>query len=253
LPFSLFFVLYDREEGPFTENGLKTLLEEVRTLSTVDLAVLLEPTDNMIEIGCLGSLHARLVVRGRAAHSARPWQGENAVYKATPLLSRLAAIPPRPVTVSGLTFRESLSLTLAHAGQARNIIPDRFELNLNYRFAPSDDPEAACRKAVQEVRELTAEADLEIVDVAPPGRVPEDNPLLDHLQCFVGAGRRAKEAWTDVARFGLWGVDAVNFGPGAPAQAHQAGEWASLGAMVHAYETLERFLTTPSPKNSSAG
>ena len=247
LPFSLVFVLYDREEGPFTENGLKTLLEEVRALSAVDLAVLLEPTDNAIEVGCLGSLHAKLVVRGRAAHSARPWQGENAIHKAAPLMSRVAAIEPRPVLVSGLSFRESMSLTLAQAGHARNVIPDRVELNLNYRFAPADDPEAACRAAVERVRTLTAEADLDIVDLAPPGRVPSDNAFLDELSRLVGSERRAKEAWTDVARFGLWGVDAVNFGPGTSAQAHQANEWASLEAMIHAYEILKDFLTAPLP------
>ena len=245
LPFALVFVLYDREEGPFTENGLKTVLEEVRALAAVDLAILLEPTDNMIEVGCLGSLHAHLVVRGRAAHSARPWQGENAVHKAAPLMSRIAAIEPKPVLVSGLSFRESLSLTLMAAGQARNVIPDRAELNLNYRFAPTDDPEAACRAAVERVRTLTAEADLDIVDLAPPGRVPADNAFLDELQRLVGHERRAKEAWTDVARFGLWGVDAVNFGPGTSAQAHQANEWASLDAMTNAYDILQRFLTTP--------
>jgi succinyl-diaminopimelate desuccinylase len=245
LPFSLIFVLYDREEGPFTENGLKTLLEEVRALSAVDLAILLEPTDNTIEVGCLGSLHARLVIRGRAAHSARPWQGENAIHKAAPLLGRIAALEPSPVLVNGLSFRESMSLTLAQAGHARNVIPDRVELNLNYRFAPADDPEAACRAAVGRVRTLTAEADLDIIDLAPPGRVPMDNRFLDGLQLRVGHERRAKEAWTDVARFGLWGVDAVNFGPGTSAQAHQANEWASLEAMAHAYEILKVFLTTP--------
>ena len=210
LPYSLVFVLYDREEGPFTENGLKTLLEEVRSLSAIDLAILLEPTDNTLEVGCLGSLHARLVVRGRAAHSARPWQGENAIHKAAPLMSRIAAVEPRPVMVSGLSFRESLSLTLAQAGHAKNVIPDRLELNLNFRFAPEGDPEAACRAAVERVRTLTAEADLEIVDLAPPGRVPTDNPILAHLQRLIGSDRRAKEAWTDVARFGLWGTPSTS-------------------------------------------
>jgi acetylornithine deacetylase/succinyl-diaminopimelate desuccinylase-like protein len=38
-------------------------------------------------------------------------------------------------------------------------------------------------------------------------------------------------------------VDAVSFGPGAPEQAHQAGEYASVQAMVQHYRVLEHFLT----------
>jgi succinyl-diaminopimelate desuccinylase len=41
------------------------------------------------------------------------------------------------------------------------------------------------------------------------------------------------------------GIDAVNFGPGATAQAHQAGEWIEIEAMVTSYETLTRLLTVP--------
>ena len=54
-----------------------------------------------------------------------------------------------------------------------------------------------------------------------------------------------KQAWTDVARLAAHGIDAVNYGPGMGAQAHQAGEWISLDAMCHAYETLVRILTVP--------
>jgi len=47
-----------------------------------DLVVMLEPTDNTIQAGCLGNLNARLVFHGRSAHSARPWLGDNAIMRA---------------------------------------------------------------------------------------------------------------------------------------------------------------------------
>ena len=46
-----------------------------------------------------------------------------------------------------------------------------------------------------------------------------------------------------MARFSELGVDAVNFGPGETAQAHQRTESASVVALQHAYDTLHELLT----------
>jgi len=50
------------------------------------------------------------------------------------------------------------------------------------------------------------------------------------------------QAWTDVARLGARGIDAVNFGPGFTAQAHQKDERASVAATLSAFEVFRRFL-----------
>jgi succinyl-diaminopimelate desuccinylase len=50
-----------------------------------------------------------------------------------------------------------------------------------------------------------------------------------------------KQAWTPVAEFGLSGLDAVNFGPGEPAQAHRRDESIEIAALVRSYEVLEAF------------
>ena len=47
----------------------------------IDFAIILEPTDNEIQLGCLGALNATLTISGKAAHSARPWVGDNPIYK----------------------------------------------------------------------------------------------------------------------------------------------------------------------------
>ncbi len=92
-PFALVF--YDREEGPFERNGLRALFALEPWLARAELALLLEPTGNAVELGCLGTLHARVTFHGRAAHSARPWLGENAIHKAGPFLTEIAAMSPR--------------------------------------------------------------------------------------------------------------------------------------------------------------
>jgi succinyl-diaminopimelate desuccinylase len=245
LPFNVILVFYDREEGPYEENGLGSLLDRLEILRAVDLAVVLEPTANTLQLGCLGALHARVTFTGKTAHSARPWEGENAIHKAGALLQRLHGLAPREVNVGTLVFRETLSVTLAKGGVARNVIPDRFELNLNYRFAPAGDPAKAVRVAQSTVRALVPDAKVELVDVAPPGPVPIDNPIVDHLRQHAELTVAAKEAWTDVGRLALYGIEAVNFGPGDPALAHQALEYVEIDALVRAYEVLATCLKAP--------
>ncbi len=240
LPWNLVLVLYEREEGPYLENGLQPLLDGLPALSKLAFAVAMEPTDNVVQVGCVGSLHATVTFTGRSAHSARPWQGENAVHKAGPLLAELLALPPREVSQAGYTFREVLSITRADGGRARNVVPDRFELNLNYRFAPGKSLE----QAQADVRaRVAARAQVSFTDLSPSGRVCADNPHFQRLLARTGLPAEPKQAWTDVARLSLFGVDAVNFGPGETAQAHQANESCSISALHAAYTHLAAWLS----------
>jgi succinyl-diaminopimelate desuccinylase len=243
LPCDLTLVFYEREEGPFSENMLGPLLDRFAHLRSLDLAICLEPSDNKLQLGCMGSVHATVRFRGRTAHSARPWQGKNAILEAADLLTVLRDRAPRDVVVDGYQFREVVSPTLASGGRARNIIPDLFEINLNYRFAPGRTPE----DVVSELRDLVgdrAEVELIATDLSPAGRPHAGHPLVLHLAACGVPLVEVKQAWTDVARFDSIGVPAVNFGPGTQAQAHQRNEYTELPPLYQGYAILERFLTT---------
>ena len=239
LPVNLLLMLYEREEGPYLESGLGPLFERVPELGRVHFGIAMEPTDNVVQVGCVGSLHVTLRFQGRSAHSARPWQGDNAIHQAGPLLAELLARPRVEVLHEGFAFFEVMSVTLAHGGRARNVVPDTLELNLNYRFAPGK----SLVQAQEDVRALVAgRAEVIFTDLSPSGRVCADNPLYQRLLAVTGLPAASKQAWTDVARFAEWGVDAVNYGPGETAQAHQANESAPIPALAVAYEKLAAFL-----------
>ncbi len=240
-PYDVIGVFYDKEEGPADQNGLIEVLARAPWLADAEFAVVLEPTDLELQLGCQGVINATAVFEGAAAHSARPWLGENAVTKAGEWLARLHAIEPNPVTVAGLEFKEVVTVTRAQGGIANNVIPARFEANVNYRFPPSLDLAAA----EQRLRELVAGSDrLEVADRAPAAAIPEGNPHLERLAAASGAPRTAKQAWTDVARLTERGVPALNYGPGHTALAHQPGEYVTLDNLFAAYRALRRFLTS---------
>ena len=247
LPCDLTLVFYEREEGPFEENMLGPLLERFDELRRLDLAICLEPSDNKLQLGCMGSVHVTVRFTGRTAHSARPWQGENAIEKALPFLRTLAEREPHEVVIDGHRFREVATPTRASdGGRGRNVVPDRFDVNVNYRFAPGRAP----AEIVDELRGwVNGAAEVIPTDLSPAGRPHATHPLVAHLErCGVRAVE-TKQAWTDVARFDAAGVPAVNFGPGTQAQAHQPNEHTELALVYEGYAILERFLTSVSSRD----
>jgi succinyl-diaminopimelate desuccinylase len=232
-------VFYAREEGPYAENELGPVLAADPELLSASIAVMLEPSDNKLQLGCGGSLHAAVRFRGRTAHSARPWQGENAIQKSGPLLARLSALSPVTDERDGLIWKNVISATMGSGGRARNIIPDVFELNLNHRFGPSTSLE----RAKQNVLDVVAgEAEVEFVDESPSAPPLRHHPLVAALAESGVLAVEPKQAWTDVARFAALGIPAVNFGPGVQAQAHQKNEWTRLSQLDVGLAVLERWL-----------
>jgi len=228
-------VFYAGEEGPLAGNQLSRVLEEATWLAGSSVAVVLEPTDRAIEAGCQGVINAEVVFTGRPAHSARPWLGENAITKAGEFLALLGTLEPESHVVNGLEFLEVMSVTAAHGGVARNVIPAEFVMNINYRFAPDRSHDAA----VARLHQVCALADrIEVTDIAPAGSVDVDHPLFRALIESTGAPLRAKQGWTDVAQLSSAGLPAVNFGPGEPSLAHKPGESVRVSDLDWAYESL---------------
>jgi succinyl-diaminopimelate desuccinylase len=241
LAFDLGLLFFPREEVGPEFNPLPGLFRATPAVDEAALVVCLEPTDNTLQLGCLGNLVARVVFEGRAAHSARPWLGVNAVALAFEGLRDVFELQPNDVDVDGLLFREVLSVTQIHGGIASNVIPGRCEVTLNFRYAPGRTIEDAEAR----VRELVG-YELEIVDHAPAAHVARRAPLVEKLRTAGGFEVQPKQAWTNVADFAARGLDAVNLGPGATRYAHAADEQVQVAELLRTYEALQRFLTRDS-------
>lgn len=235
----LTFVWYEGEEVADEHNGLRHLFDVAPELLAGDLAILLEPTGGWVEAGCQGTLHARATVRGRRAHTARPWMGSNAIHAMSELLTRVAESEPETVIVDALEYREALQVVRIEGGVANNVVPDECRLIVNRRFAPS----RSIADAEAEVRELLAGADeIEIVNASPAAPPNLHDPFVAEFIGTLDLAVRPKLGWTDVARFAARGVPALNFGPGDPTLAHTAAEHVARGDIEGCFNVLAHFV-----------
>lgn len=233
-------LFFAREELPVDQSPLPAAFAGSPELRRADLAIVMEPTDNTIQAGCLGNLNATVTFRGVSAHSARPWHGDNAITRALEGLLPITRIPPQPVEIDGLVFTEVVSVTRIDGGLAHNVIPDLATADLNYRFAPN----RTLTEAEARLRELAGDSvELDITSNSPPGRVSVRSPLVQRLREAGDFVVEPKQAWTPVAQFTDAGLDAVNLGPGATRYAHTRDERISVAELVRTFEALKRFIS----------
>ena len=234
----LTFLFYEAEEIESEFNGLHLLSQSDPDLLLADFAILMEPSDAVIEAGCQGTLRVDVTTRGERAHSARSWMGVNAIHKAGAILDRLNAYEARKPVIDGLEYHEGLNAVFINGGVAGNVLPDVCTVQVNHRFAP-DRSEA---EAAAYVREFFAGFEVELTDTAPGALPGLDRPAAKEFVEAVGGEVNPKFGWTDVARFSALGVPAVNFGPGDPMLAHKQEEFVPVEQVLRCESVLTTWL-----------
>jgi succinyl-diaminopimelate desuccinylase len=233
------YVFYECEEVESRFNGLQRLVESHSRLLEADLAILMEPSNAVIEAGCQGTLRVEVTTKGRRAHSARSWLGDNAIHSAAGILDRLAAYEARRPVIDGLEYREGLSAVAIRGGVAGNVIPDTCVVTVNYRFAP----DRSVLDAIDHVTEVFDGFEVAVVDEAPGALPGLGWPSAAEFAAAVGEPARPKFGWTDVARFSALGIPALNFGPGDPSVAHTQGEHVDVEQIRDCHRLLREWLS----------
>jgi succinyl-diaminopimelate desuccinylase len=215
------YLLYEAEEIESEFNGLSRLAVSDPDLMQADFAILMEPSDGVVEAGCQGTLRVDVRTRGQRAHSARSWTGVNAIHRAAEVLARLNAYEPRRPVIDGLEYHEGLNAVFISGGVAGNVLPDECVVSVNYRF------------------------EIELSDSAPAAMPGLSVPAAAAFIEAVGGRANPKFGWTDVARFSGLGIPAVNFGPGDPHLAHKQDELVPLDHIATVEKQLRAWLGDP--------
>jgi succinyl-diaminopimelate desuccinylase len=233
------YVFYDCEEVEADRNGLGKLSKTDPELLHGVFAVVMEPSNAVVEAGCQGTMGIAVTVRGERSHSARSWMGKNAIHGAAEVLARLAAYEPRRVPIDGLEYREGLNAVGISGGVAGNVLPDLCTVAINYRFAPSRSE----AEAEAHLREVFDGFEVAVTDSAPGGLPGLERPAAAAFVQVVGGEPQPKFGWTDVAQFTMLGVPAVNYGPGDPLLAHKQEEFVPEAEIVQCEQQLRTWLT----------
>ena len=234
----LTFVFYEAEEIAAVHNGLGRIAREHPEWLAGDFAIVLEPSNAGIEAGCQGTIRIDVTTRGERAHAARSWKGSNAIHAIAPALARLEAYAPRRVVIDGLEYREGVNAVGIRGGVAGNVIPDEAVLTVNFRFAPDRSED----EAIAHLRELFEGFEVTVTDQAPGALPGLNEPAAAAFVRVVGKPVYPKFGWTDVAKFSILGIPAVNFGPGDPSFAHKADEHVPVQHIHDSLDALERWL-----------
>ncbi|ADB34519.1 succinyl-diaminopimelate desuccinylase [Kribbella flavida DSM 17836] len=233
------YIFYDCEEIEAERNGLFKLSRSNPELLEGVFAVVMEPSNAVVEAGCQGTMRIEVTTRGERAHSARSWMGRNAIHAAGDVLARLAAYEPRRVPIDGLEYREGLNAVGISGGVAGNVVPDLCTVSINYRFAPNRSE----AEAEAHLREVFEGFEVTVTDSAPGGLPGLERPAAAAFLQVVGGEPKPKFGWTDVARFSLLGVPAVNYGPGDPLLAHKQEEFVPEAEIEQCEQRLRTWLT----------
>jgi succinyl-diaminopimelate desuccinylase len=207
-----------------------------------DFAITGEPTNLHIGIEAKGVLAMRIEVSGRAAHSSRPWIGDNAVLKAIDAFHAIESLPFSRES-SDLFDRPSINLGRIEGGAALNMVPDACTMAVDVRYLPGQDPGEILAQ-IRAIEDIVVSRTF----IHPPVSVSRRNEYVRALREAVA--RSAPDAETmsvgrdgasDAASFIEAGIPAVEFGPAGEGH-HGPEEWASLASLARYRRALSDFV-----------
>ena len=233
------YIFYDCEEIEERFNGLKRISENHPDWLKSDFAVLMEPSNAVVEGGCQGTMRVEIRVSGRRAHTARSWMGVNAIHELSPLLQTLENYEAAKVVIDGLEYREGLQAVDVYGGVAGNVVPDSACLTINYRFAPNKSAE----DALAHLQQVFVGYQVDVVDYAEGALPGLSRPAAQQFIESVVGKPQPKFGWTDVARFSALGIPAVNFGPGFAALAHAPNEYVPIAQLHSTLSAMQNWLS----------
>jgi len=206
-----FIFLASCEEEISGKNGIESVLSE---LPSIDLGIVGEPTSMQPAIAEKGLMVLDGIVYGKAGHAARE-EGENAIYKAIPVIEWFKN--QRFPMVSALLGAVKMTVTGVQAGTQHNVIPDECKFTVDIRTNEFYTNEALFES-------ISANCGAEVH--ARSFRLNSSQIAMEHpfVQRAIGLGLTPFGSPT-LSDQSLMHFPSVKIGPGESARSHTADEY----------------------------
>jgi acetylornithine deacetylase len=193
---------------------------------------------------------ARVTILGREAHSSLPGQGISSIYAAARFISSIEQFA-ETLTLEENTFFcppfTTVNIGTVHGGSAKNIIPGRTELLVEWRPIPGQSPDLVPAKlgsmlAALEKQYPGLRTVLDVLRQDAGFKTNAESSLVRSLENATGRSAVSipfgSEAgvWSDVAN------EVVVFGPGEMNSAHSNRERVSLAELELCIQTVTRLM-----------
>jgi succinyl-diaminopimelate desuccinylase len=182
-----------------------------------------------------GIVRLKLIGRGKTAHGARPWLGENAIEN---LIADYFKIKRHFELMAPDHWHRTLNFSRIQAGKATNQVPDYAEALFDIRFTENDDMDsivAAIRREIQ--------GEIEVVEREPLFQ-GGGSPYLDRLLAVAGSPQLGAEHGASDARFlSAFGIPGIVWGADGDNSAHAVDEHINIDSLLELYHVLDRFMS----------
>jgi acetylornithine deacetylase len=235
------------------EYTFKGVQELVKRLSSVDFAVVAEPTQLEIVNAHKGVIGWYVRTLGRSCHSSRPDEGVNAIYRMAGVVVAIEQFAEwlRTSRTDPVLGPPTLSIGRIEGGTSANTVPDRCQIEIDRRLIPGEDPLEASRELLAYINRAAA-ADLPCEFSQSKRAVPALSArgseiavqrLAAAIDQVKGTHRVTAVAYgTDASTIAASGIPAIVFGPGNIANAHTCDESIALDEVEEASEILYQLL-----------
>jgi acetylornithine deacetylase/succinyl-diaminopimelate desuccinylase-like protein len=196
-----------------------------------------------IQLGNKGRVDILVTVKGKQAHSSRPWEGINAIGGAMKVLEKLKPLMPYPEATTHSELGK-VSLTpnaIESFPKATHTIQNECRVMFDRRLLPGDDP----RNAIKQMKDAIGKIEPFEIEVAPrdfmyPSEVGKDAEVVRSLEHGIRTmlGYEPKftfsTAANDTGLFNFRGIQAINYGSRDIRFQHTDHDLVSVGNVFNA-------------------
>lgn len=243
---------YDEEIGCV---GVRDLLTRLQAEGfSAQGCVIGEPTELRVITGHKGKIAGCICCRGKAAHSANPDLGCNAIALAGSMLAELASLQQELRTRRDDAYpfpHTSLQPGTIAGGVALNVVPDSCNIAFEIRYLAGEDTNALLARLREAGAKLAAASnggtiEVQVTNEYPGVETPQDATITQQALAAAGATDTGKIGFgTEAGLFAAsLGMQTVICGPGSIDRAHKADEYVTQAELDAADAFLDRLIAT---------